>query len=76
MPTNVATVPSLGGSAAFDIANVNEKVAIVFMAAETVFPDGLFFKIESVGAGTNCNMEVRIEQVNTATGEPNGVLIS
>lgn len=76
MPTNVATVPSLGGGAAFDIANVNEKVAIVFMAAETVVPNGLFFKIESVGSGTNCNMEVRIEQVDTATGEPNGVLIS
>ena len=76
MPTNVATIPSLGGGASFDIANINEKVAIVFMAPETNFIDGLFFKIESVGAGTNCNMEVRIEQVDTANGEPNGVLIS
>ena len=76
MPTNVATIPSLGGGASFDIANINEKVAIVFMAPETKFIEGLFFKIESVGAGTNCNMEVRIEQVDTATGQPNGILIS
>jgi len=76
MPTNFSGDPSIGGGASLDIANEFERVAIVFMASSTQLIDGVFFKIRSVGAGTNCNMEVRIEQVDTATGEPNGILIS
>lgn len=76
MPTNVAGDPSIGGGASLDIANEFERVAIVFMASSTQLIDGVFFKIRSVGAGTNCNMEVRIEQVDTSTGQPNGILIS
>jgi hypothetical protein len=76
MPTNVAGDPSIGGGASLDIANSVERVAIVFMAAETKSIDGLFFKIRSVAAGTSCNMDVRIEEVSTTTGQPNGILIS
>jgi len=76
MPTNVAGDPSIGGGASLDIANYVESVAIVFMASSTQLIDGLFFKIRSVAAGTDCTIQVRIEQVSTGNGAPNGVLIS
>lgn len=74
MPTNVATVPTIGGGISLDIANVYEKVAMVFVASKTTFVQGVFFKLQSVATG--CTLRVSIENVDTATGEPNGIPIS
>lgn len=74
MPTNVATIPSTTGGIILDINSQYEKVAMVFVAPSTNYIDGVFFKLSQVTTG--CTLNVRIEQVDTATGEPNGVLIS
>lgn len=74
MPSNVSTTPTLGGAATLDINSVTQWIAAVFMMPEEKIIDRVFFRVNTA-ASASCTVRVTIEEINPATGEPNGTIL-
>jgi hypothetical protein len=73
LPENISANPTVTGTAATSINEVGQWVALVFSMPKTAEISDYMFFINSLVSG--CDLEVRIETVNKATGIPTGTLV-
>jgi hypothetical protein len=72
-PNNISSVPSITGGANFDLNAAGASVAYVGQMPSTQTISRVFFRVNS--ATTGCTALVRLEEVGTGDGLPNGTLI-
>ena len=73
MAENISTTPTVTGSGNFSINGIDHWVAIVFSMPKTATITDYYFFINTLTTG--CQLEVRLETVDKATGIPTGNLI-
>jgi hypothetical protein len=72
-PNNVSSIPAITGSANFDLNAAGASVAYVGQMPSTQTISRVFFRVNS--ATTGCTVLVRLEEVRTGDGLPNGTPI-